>query len=271
MKTPLQPFSSLTSYHGESVQIDLVGSLQAPLHRYVSTAIDAFSKYLFAVPLTNARADTIAREVTSIFSRRSYLLKTILSDLGYSFVAEFTHELTQLQRVKLDHASLKHPQFVGVVERSHCVLKLFLKLNTNEQLSDWYKYVSLATFIHKTSYHSTIGCSPTVLFHGREPIKSLDLGFTNTMIERFSPNSECVIALQDAMNKKFSQTKLKLTEMYNRYRAYYDCKAEAKQRPIFSYCLLLNPKRMTQSDFASKSLPIWLPFYRIEKFLTTFN
>ena len=88
------------------------------------------------------------------------------------------------------------------------------------------------------------------------------------MIERFSPNSEYVIALQDAMNKKFSETKFKLTEMYNKYRAYYDCKAEAKPLAVFSYCLLLNTKLMTQSDFASKSLPIWLPLYRIEKILT---
>ena len=91
------------------------------------------------------------------------------------------------------------------------------------------------------------------------------------MIERFSPNSEYVIALQDAMNKKFSETKFKLTEMYNKYRAYYDCKAEAKPLALFSYCLLLNPKLMTQSDFASKSLPIWLPLYRIEKILTNSN
>ena len=91
------------------------------------------------------------------------------------------------------------------------------------------------------------------------------------MIERFSPNSEYVIALQDAMNKKFCETQLKLTEMYNKYRAYYDCKAEAKPLALFSYCLLLNPKLMTQSDFASKSLPIWLPLYRIEKILTNSN
>ena len=72
------------------------------------------------------------------------------------------------------------------------------------------------------------------------------------------------------MNKKFSGTKFKLTEMYNKYRVYYECKAEAKPLAVF-YCLLLNPKLMTQSDFASKSLPIWLPLYRIEKFLTNSN
>ena len=73
------------------------------------------------------------------------------------------------------------------------------------------------------------------------------------------------------MNKKFSEIKFKLTEMYNKYRAYYDCKAEAKPLAVFSFCLLLNAKLMTQSHFASQSLPIWLPLYRIEIILTHSN
>ena len=90
------------------------------------------------------------------------------------------------------------------------------------------------------------------------------------MNERFSPNSEYVIASQDAMNKKFSKTKLKLSEMYNKYRAYFDCKAEYKPLALCSYCLLLNPKLMAQSDFACKSLPIRLPLSYIEKILTKY-
>ena len=271
LKTPLQPVSSLSSYPGETLQTDLVRPLKSPVQRYVLTAFDIFTKYLFAVPLTNVRADTIARELTSNFFRHSYLPKTILSDLATSFVSELLHELTKLLEIQLEHARLKHPQTVGVVECSHSALKRILKLNTNEQWNDWFEYVELATFIPNTSYHSAIGCSPTVLFHGREPIKPLDLRFNNTLIERFSPNSQFVIALQDAMNKKFSETKFKLTEMYNKYRAYYDCNAEAKPLALFSYFLLLNPKLMTQSDFASNSLPIWLPLYRIEKILTISN
>ena len=160
---------------------------------------------------------------------------------------------------------------MGVVERSHSALKRILKSNTNEQWNNWFKYVQLATFIQNTFYHSAIGCSPTVLFHGPETIKPLDLRFNNTLIEQFSRNSEYVIALQDAVNKKFSETKFKLTEMYNKYRAQYDCKAEAKPLSVFSYCLLFNPKLMPQSDFASKSLPIWLPLYCIDKILTNSN
>ena len=122
---------------------------------------------------------------------------------------------------------------MGVVECFHSALKRDLQLNTNEQWNDWFKYVQVATFVNNTSYHSAIGCSPTVLFHGREPIEPLNLRFNNTLIEQFSPTCEYVIALQDAMNKKFPETKLKLSEMYNKYRAYYDCKAEAEQLALF--------------------------------------
>ena len=112
LKTPLQPVFSLNSFSGETLQIDLVRPLKTPVHRYVLTAIDAFTKYLFAVPLTKVRADTIAREFTSIFFRHSDLPKTILSDLGTSFVSELLPELTKLLEIQLEHASLKHPQTV---------------------------------------------------------------------------------------------------------------------------------------------------------------
>ena len=91
LKSPLQPVSSLISYPGETLQIDLVGPLKSPVHCNVLTAIDVFTKYLFAVPLANVRADTNAREITSIFFRHNYLPKTILSDLGTSFASELLH------------------------------------------------------------------------------------------------------------------------------------------------------------------------------------
>ena len=73
------------------------------------------------------------------------------------------------------------------------------------------------------------------------------------------------------MNMNVFEANLRLTAMYNENRAYYDCKVEAKLLGIFFYCLLFNPKLMTQSHFVSTSLPIWLLFYRNEKVLTKFN
>ena len=271
LKTTLQPLSSLKSYPGEMLQVDLVCPLHSPLYRYVLTGIYVFTKYLFAIRLTNGRSEAVARELASIFFRHSYLPKTILSNLGTTFVSDLMHELTKLLEIKLEHASLKHPQTVGVVERSHSALKSTLKLNSTEQWNDWYKYVHFAAFIHNTSYHFAIGTSPTALFHGREPLKPLDLRFNNSSLERAQPTTEYVLALQDAMLQNLSEAKSKLTEMYNRYRACYDFKAEAQPLKQFSFCFLLNPKLMTQSDFSSKFLPIWLPLYRVEQVLTNSN
>ena len=85
--------------------------------------------YLFAVPLTNATANTIARELTSISFLFSYIRKTIQSRLDTPSVSELLHETTTLLETQLEHASLKHPQTMGVVERSHSALKCSLKLN----------------------------------------------------------------------------------------------------------------------------------------------
>ena len=96
------------------------------------------SKYLFVIPLTNVNAQRLAHELSSILFYHSYLPKTIVSDLGTSLVSELMHELTSLLEVELKHASLKHAQSVRVVERSHGALKRILKLNTNEQWSNWH-------------------------------------------------------------------------------------------------------------------------------------
>ena len=153
---PLQTISSLQCFPGDMMQIDIVGPMKSPVYKFVLTGIDVFSKYLFAAPLTNASADTVARKFTKIFFMHSYIPKKIIADLGTTFTSELMHELTTLLEVQINHATLKHPQSIGLVEQSHGPLKRILKLNTNKQWSDWHKYVPLATFIHNASYSASI-------------------------------------------------------------------------------------------------------------------
>ena len=109
LNPPLQPISSEQLFPGDMMQNDLDGPFQSPIYKYVSSGIDVFSKYIFAIPLTSAHAGTIAKALVSMFFQHSYIPKTILSDLETSFVAKLLHELTNLLEIKLQHASLKHP------------------------------------------------------------------------------------------------------------------------------------------------------------------
>ena len=151
-----------------------------------------------------------------------------MSDLGTSFVAKLLHELTDLLENRLQHASLKHPQTIVLVERSHSALKQILKLNTGKKWTTWYKYVDLATFIHKFSYQSSIGCTPSSLFHGREPIKPIDLRFRSHTLAQKERTSDYLVDLQDSLLENFSHTKSSLLDAYHKYRTYYDKKAAAK-------------------------------------------
>ena len=271
LKPLLQPISSLQSFPGDMMQIDLVGPFKSPVFKYVLTGMDVFSKYLFAKPLTSVNAQKVSTELAAIFFSQSYIPHTILSDLGSNFVSDLMHELCTLLEIKLKHATLKHPQTVGVVERSHSALKRILKLNTNEQWSNWHLYVPFATYIHNTSYYSSIGCTPTSIFPGREPIKPLDIRFNRKNSQKFDPKSDFVTELQDAMQVKFAENKEKIIEAYHKYRKYYDAKANADPLETQNFCLLLNPKLTHQTSFGFKSMQVWLPLYKVEKVLTNSN
>ena len=181
------------------------------------------------------------------------------------------HELAKLLEIKIGHATLKHAESVRVVERAHGALKRILKLNTNEQWSNWHKYVPFATYIHNTSYYTSIGCSPTAIFHGREPVKPLDVRFNNKAIKTLDPKSDFVIELQDAMQQKCEENRFSFIESYHKYRTYYDAKANANPLKLHTYCLILNPKLSHQSDFGIKSMHVRIPLYRVEKVLTNSN
>ena len=53
--------------------------------------------------------------------------------LGYFFVSDLMHELTERLEIKQEHASLNDPKTIVVVECSFSALKRNLKLNTTEQ------------------------------------------------------------------------------------------------------------------------------------------
>ena len=98
------------------LQIDLIGPVKSTQFKYVLSGIDVCTKNLFAVPLANVFADTVARQLVMVFLQHNYIPKTILSDLGTNFTSELMSELARLLELKLKHASLKQLQTIGAVK-----------------------------------------------------------------------------------------------------------------------------------------------------------
>ena len=112
--------ASQKCYPGDLLEVDLLGKLK-PSHGYthILTAMDVFSRYLFAIPIQNASAETVASHLFHLFMQHSYLPITILCDLGTVFTSKMMQELCSLLETNLKFAIVKHPQTIGAIERSH--------------------------------------------------------------------------------------------------------------------------------------------------------
>ena len=158
------------------MQIDLVPDLPpSGGSDNIVTAMDVFSRSLFAYPTSNQDAKTIAKVLNNIMTKRAYLPTTLISDKGTAFMSQVFKEVTGVLGTTLKHATTKYAQTIGLLERSHVSIKKALKIETGEWKSLWPKYINIAVLNYHTSYHTSIGCEPSRVFHGRIPYDVLDL------------------------------------------------------------------------------------------------
>ena len=115
------------------MEIDLVGELpNSNGYRYILTACDVFTRYLFAVPLRTVDSQAIIKALTGIFTQHAYVPKRILTDKGSVFTSETFKDLTKSAGIIINHATLQHARTIGMIERSHKRLKEILKINVAE-------------------------------------------------------------------------------------------------------------------------------------------
>ena len=167
---PLQNPNEHITAPEDAMQIDLVPELP-PSGGYenIVTAMDVFSRYLFAYPTSNQDANTIAKVLIIIMTKHAYSPTTLISDKGTAFMSHVIKEVAGVLGITLKHATTKHAQTIGLLERSHASIKQALKIETGERRSLWHKYNNIAVLNYNTSYHTSIGCEPSRVFHGRIP------------------------------------------------------------------------------------------------------
>ena len=137
--------------------------------------MDVFSRYLFAYPTSNQDAKTISKVLINIMTKHAYLTTTLISHKGTVFMSHVIKDVAAVLGITLKHATTKHVQTIGLLDRSHASTKQTTKIETGERRSLWHKYVSIAALNYNTSYHTSIGCEPSRVFHGRIPYNILDL------------------------------------------------------------------------------------------------
>ena len=102
-------------------------------------------------------------------TKHAYLPTMLISDKGTAFLPHVIKEVAGVLGITLKHATTKQAQTNGLLERSHASIKKALQIETGERRPLWHKYVNIAVLNYNTSYHTSIGCEPSRVFHGRIP------------------------------------------------------------------------------------------------------
>ena len=256
----------------DAMQIDLLPNLPTSGgYQTVMTAIDVFSRYLFAYPLIEATATNVAKVIIDIMTKHSYLPTTPITDKGSAFTSTIIAEITQILGITLKCATTKHPQTIGKLERTHASLKTNLKMASGEYRRQWHKYLPLAVLNYNTTYHSSIGCEPSKVFHGRIPYNVLDHKLGNNPNKNFLPTTEFAEEVQQRTQILIDQTKKNIMQSYLKYKDYYDRKAKAAPLKEKDYCFVLQPKADTQASKIPFKEYRWIGPFVIQKVLSNDN
>ena len=101
IRPPLESLTTQQSFPRDMFQADLVGPFASDVYKFVLTGVDVFTKYLFAVPFTNASADTVARELARFFLQHSYIPRSVVTDSSINFTSELIKELATFLEINL--------------------------------------------------------------------------------------------------------------------------------------------------------------------------
>ena len=144
-RPPLQNPNEYITVPEDAMQIELVPGLPpAGVFENIVTAMDVFSRYLFAYPTSNQDAKTNGKVKINIMTKHAYLPTTLISDKGTDFVSHVLKEEASVLGITQKHATTKHAQTIGLIERSHALIKQSLKKETGAWKSLWRKYVNIA-------------------------------------------------------------------------------------------------------------------------------
>ena len=269
---PLQNSNEQITAPEDAMQIDLVSQLP-PSGGYenIVTDMDVFSRYLFAYPTSNEDAESIAKVLFNIMTKHAYLPTTIISDKGTAFMSHVIKEVAGVLGITLKHATTKHAQLIGLLERSHASTKQALKIDTGERRSLWHKYINIAFLRYNTSYHTSIGCEPSRVFHGRIAYNVLDLKLEICPHQQPIPTSQIAQEVLEQAEMIHQGVRNNTMQAYIKYKAYYDKKANASKLKEADYVYILEPKL----DHQGSKIPFtefrWIGPYIIEKVLPNNN
>jgi len=152
----------------EKIYMDIVGPLTKSYNGnvFILTLQDDLSKFVWAAPMPNHEANTVAKFFVTQFVCLHGLPQSLVTDCGTEFLSKVFKEVCQLLKIKLTSTSPYHPQSNGSLEQSHRTLAEYLRSYVNKDPQNWDTHVPFAMFCHNSTTHTSTKYQPYQLVYG---------------------------------------------------------------------------------------------------------
>ena len=150
----------------EHINLDIVTMPLSNGYRYLLTAVDRFSRWPVAVPMTDATADSVLNAFAHGWVANFGVPASITTDQGGQFRGELWQQLMTTWGIRNHHTAAFHPEANGLVERFHRRLKESLLARTPQQPEDWYWHLPCSLLAIRTTLKPDVGAAPCELVFG---------------------------------------------------------------------------------------------------------
>jgi transposase InsO family protein len=174
--------------------LDIVGPLRKAPGGYTQllVVVDKFSKWIEAHPITNLRSEQVVSFFTNIIHRFE-VPNSIITDNGSQFTGRKFLEFCDNHHIRVDWASIAHPQTNGQVECANGMILQGLKPRIFDRLNKsgrkWIQKLSSVIWSLRTTPSRATGFTSFFLVYGAEAVLPTDLEYGSPRLRGYEEES----------------------------------------------------------------------------------
>ncbi|XP_044950106.1 uncharacterized protein K02A2.6-like, partial [Hordeum vulgare subsp. vulgare] len=195
--------------------LDTVGPFKTGQGGYTHllVAVDKFTKWIEGKPIKKLDASTAVKFIRDIISRFG-VPHSIITDNGTNFDSDRFKGFCASQGIRVDFASVAHPQSNGQAERANGLILQGLKPRLLREVGHvagaWVTELPSVLWGLRTTPNRSTGRSPFFLVYGAEAVLPSDLLHNAPRVELFS-KAEAEQARQDGVDLLEEEREMALT------------------------------------------------------------